>query len=43
MYNIDLRPLIIAVVLVSAVVGWALIEAGLWLLSHVSISWRDFP
>lgn len=36
--NFDLKPLITALIIVSAIAGWASIELILWALSYVHIS-----
>lgn len=35
--NIDIKGFLIGLVIVSAAVGWVVIESVLWLLSHVEV------
>lgn len=40
MFDRDLNAAFIFLGLVCAVVGWGVIESVLWLLSHISFSWK---
>ena len=40
MINIDFKPLIISLIIVSGFLGWAVIEVLFWLLSSIDISFR---
>lgn len=35
----DLRAAFYAAIILTAAIGWAIIEAALWLISNISISW----
>lgn len=39
MYNFNLGGIFIFIALVSAVVGWAVIEGLLWVFSNITITW----
>jgi len=35
----DLSALVPFIIIICGGVGWAVIEGGLWILSHLSITW----
>lgn len=39
MYNINVGGMLIVLALVSAVVGWAVIEGLLWVFSNITVTW----
>jgi hypothetical protein len=39
MYDFDFTGVLIAIAVVSAIVGWAAIETLLWVFSHITITW----
>ncbi|MDN6874102.1 hypothetical protein QO209_16795 [Pseudomonas citronellolis] len=38
-YNFSMTPLLVAVAIISAVGGWALIEGIIWIFKHITIGW----
>lgn len=39
MYNINVGGMLICLALVSAVVGWAVIEGLIWVFSNITVTW----
>jgi hypothetical protein len=39
MYDIDFTSMFVVFGIICAIVGWAAIEAVLWVLSHLSFNW----
>ena len=40
MVNIDFKPLLVALIIVSGIVGWAVVEVVFYIFSFIDITFR---